>query len=99
VPGIRALAAAGLFLRDGRRLWRIGLDGRSRFILPQALKGGLAHKAIRGPAGEFDLGDEFGLQPDDVLLPLWRADPREGRCVGLYGFQLGYHNFPETPFG
>ena len=36
-----------------------------RFIEPQPLVGGLTHKAVRCPAGKFDLGDEHRLQPID----------------------------------
>ena len=35
--------------------------------IPQAFVGWMAKFAVFGPSPEFDLGDERGLSPDDVL--------------------------------
>ena len=59
---------------------RLGLDLRRGLVLAQALERGLAHIAVAGPAGELDLGDQFGLRPVHVALPC-AARPAGERAV------------------
>lgn len=48
------------------RCRRFGLDLLRRLVFAQTLEGCLTDQSVRGPAGELDLGHQFGLDPDDV---------------------------------
>src|SRR5262249_34169134 len=60
----------------------LGLYLARRLVLAQTLEGSLANVASLGPASEFDLGDEFWLQPMHVACVLRRILTAERAPVG-----------------
>ena len=55
----------------------IGFNLFCRLVLPQAFERRLAHHAVPGPAGEFDLGDKLRLRPGDTSFFAGCTDPCE----------------------
>ena len=96
----RCLRPRWLRLRVWPRTWRsawrssvmAGFSASTslgRLVLAQPLERRLPHLAVAGPAGEFDLGDQFRLQPVHVAGLLRRVLAAERALVGAAAFSAG----------
>ena len=90
LEGLAFGARAGVGIGDRRISGRrrlLGFDLGRRLVFAQPLEGRLPDHAVAGPAGEFDLGDEFRLQPIDVRSFRGAPIPVNGDLVACHRLQ------------